>query len=693
MIQGKSMAASFIFALVLARLPRKSAGNPGVFTRYRAKARRKQPRRPCPGVEELGDRILPAINATLPIITPPLVFQSNPSAAGNAIAIEQVNGSTYTLVAGYDTIDGNQDFALWRFNSDGSLDTTFGNGGLATTDFGPGTGSDTAQAQAIAIDPTTGDIILAGSAFNNTTFNLDFAVAVYAPDGTPVSTFGSNASSFGPAGTITTDFGTGGDAQINAVTVDPATDQIVVAGYAYDGTTYNNDFALARYNFDGSLDSTFGASSGSFGPAGTVTTEFGAGAQANALLIDAAGNYIVAGSAFNSTTYNNDFALGRYDSAGNLDASFGAASGSFGPAGTVTTDFGTGGDAEINAAAIDPNGGQIVVAGSAYNGTTYNNDFALARYNLDGSLDSTFGASSGSFGPTGTVTTEFGAGAQVNALLIDAAGNYVAAGSAFNSTTYNNDFALARYDATGTLDANFGTAGGSFGPAGTVTTDFGAGDAQMNGLVLAPNGDYLTAGIAFNGTTASENVALAGVNSTGNLDDTFASASGGFGPAGTFTWQPAGALPPPPPPTDGGGPVVSPGPVILDGGPAPGGNGTVGTVSDVNQGPIGPQPEVLLFNSLAAPGTEDLSATSPTPSPAESAASEASSSTFAASHEQGTLSTAEGPSATTSSQTQAIAVADVAPLPAGTHGADNPGVMTLGNACWNAGRHDCSAAQ
>jgi uncharacterized delta-60 repeat protein len=649
--------------------------------------RRKQRHLPCPHVEELGDRILPAV-ASMPIIsvppiltppieTPPVVLPSNPSAGANAAVIQQVNGSSDILVAGYDTIDGNQDFALWRFNSDGSLDTTFGNGGLVTTDFGPGSGTDMAQALALAIDPATGDIVLAGSAFNSTTSNLDFAVAVYNPDGTPNSNFGSNGASFGPAGTVTTDFGSGGDAQINALAIDPNTEQIVVAGYAYNGTTYNNDFALGRYNFDGSLDSAFGAAAGdSFGPAGTVTNEFGAWAQANALVIDSAGNYVVGGSAYNSTVGNNDFALARYNTTGDLDSSFGATSGSFGPAGTVTTDFGSG-DAAINALTVSPSG-EYLVAGSAFNGTTGNTDFALGLYNTDGSLDSSFGATSAIFGPAGTVTTDFGSGAaQINALTIDPSGEYVAAGNAFNSTTGYNDFALARYNADGSLDTTFGAAGSSFGPVGTITTDFGSGDAQVNALAIDANGDYVSIGVAFNSTTASESIALAGVDATGNLDRAFAAGNDGFGPTGTLTWQPAGTVPLPPPSSDGGdggnGGVVLPPPVpvLFNGNVTPGDDGSGGPVSDGSVGPIGPIPQVLDFSADALPAASDVSTSSPAPSTAPDAGIEGPASTITDSHGHEIITTTQGPAAvTTTAETPGIA-ADIAFVPNEPHGAGN----------------------
>ena len=109
----------------------------------------------------------------------------------------------------------------------------------------------------------------------------------------------------------------------------------------------------------------------------------------------------------------------------------------FGTDGKVTTPIGAGTDVAY-AVAIQSDG-KIVVAGSSYNGT--NDDFALARYNTNGSLDTSLDTS---FGTDGKVTTAIGAGSDVAyAVAIQSDGKIVVAGSSYNGT--NNDFALARY--------------------------------------------------------------------------------------------------------------------------------------------------------------------------------------------------------------------------------------------------------
>jgi len=178
------------------------------------------------------------------------------------------------------------------------------------------------------------------------------------------------------------------------------------------------DSALARYTPDGSLDSSFDSD-------GRVTTDFaGSSDEILTLTIQADGKLVVAGDAFTGTDY--DFALARYNSNGSLDSTFDSD-------GRVTTDFANNSD-EASALSIQADG-KLVVAGDRDTGTDF--DFALARYNSDGSLDSTFGSG-------GRVTTDFAGSFDVAlALAIQADGKLVAAGGAIIGDGL--DFALARY--------------------------------------------------------------------------------------------------------------------------------------------------------------------------------------------------------------------------------------------------------
>src|SRR5262249_19285229 len=155
--------------------------------------------------------------------------------------------------------------------------------------------------------------------------------------------------------------------------------KIVAAGLAYHaGPVSSSDFALARYNPDGSLDPSFGA-------AGKLTSDFfGNWDQANGVAIQPDGKIVAAGTAGHTTSSSTlDFALARYNPDGSLDPTFGSS-------GKQTTDFFGNQDSAFGLV-IQPDG-KIVLAGYAHHGDdTSTSDFALARYNIDGTLDSGFG--------------------------------------------------------------------------------------------------------------------------------------------------------------------------------------------------------------------------------------------------------------------------------------------------------------
>jgi uncharacterized delta-60 repeat protein len=337
---------------------------------------------------------------------------------GYAVAIQPADGKI--VVAGYVSYsESNDDFALARYNGDGSLDVSFSDDGKVTTDFGGGYD----WGYAVAIQPADGKIVVVGGSYNGS--NLDIALARYNIDGRLDTSFSGD-------GKVTTDFGMGSDSGL-AVAIQPADGKIVVAGYAYkfSGFYGNNDFALARYNVDGSLDTSFSGD-------GILTTDFvnSVDEDAVAVVLQADGKIVAAGYSqdFSEDPFDNDFTLARYNSDGSLDTSF---SGD----GKVTTDFN--GDTDIAHAVALQADGKIVVAGWANNVSNYayNYDFALALYNSDGSLDT-------SFSGDGKVTTDFGDwdyGHDV-ALQPDD-GKIIVAGYSGSPYANNGDFALARYEA------------------------------------------------------------------------------------------------------------------------------------------------------------------------------------------------------------------------------------------------------
>ena len=339
--------------------------------------------------------------------------------AGRSIAI-QSDGKI--VVAGYSSKPSGLVFTVVRYNSDGSLDTSFNGSGKVTTRIGQL--DDEAFSVAIQAD---GKIVVAGFSYNGS--NYDFAVARYNSDG-------SLDTSFNGTGKVTTPIGSDDDTGY-AVAIQ-GDSKIVVSGRSWIGSGFA--FALVRYNSNGSLDTSFNGT-------GKVTTDIGGNDDSGfSMAIQGDGKILVAGYSYNGS--NEDFAVVRYNSNGSLDTSFNGT-------GKVTTPIGIGGDLGLGMAI--QNDGKIVVAGYS---SEINADFAVVRYNSDGSLDT-------SFNGTGKVTTPIGGGNDAGySVAIQADGKIVVAGYSYAA---NADFAVVRYNTDGSLDT-------SFNGTGKVTTPIGTGD-------------------------------------------------------------------------------------------------------------------------------------------------------------------------------------------------------------------------
>ncbi len=337
------------------------------------------------------------------------------------------------------------DFALARYEENGSLDAGFGSAGEVTTGFGTKTDD---LGRGVAID-SQGRIVAVGSSNDGLGGPSDFAVARFTSTGSP-------DGGFAGAGKVLTSVRSGDDAAA-AVAID-SQDRVVVAGRSSNGL--NDDIAVVRYRTDGTLDTSFGGT-------GKVTTPVGSGLdRANAVAIDSQGRIVVAGPTFNGTKDN--FAVVRYRADGGLDTTFTGT-------GKVTTSISASGFDRANAVAIDAQG-RIVVAGQTFNGA--DDDFALVRYNPNGTLDTTFNG-------TGKVTTAIGNGDdEANSVAIDQQGRIVAGGAVFNP---NADFGVARYNADGALDT-------SFNGVGKVTTSLTAGNDRIRGLAIDQRDRVVAAG-------------------------------------------------------------------------------------------------------------------------------------------------------------------------------------------------------
>ena len=386
----------------------------------------------------------------------------------NAVTIQPdgklvVAGTTYT-----NNDFSDEDFAIARYNTDGSLDASFGNNGKVTTDFP----NRAAVISAVVVQPD-GKIVVAGGAYPLFTFTGDFKLARYNPNG-------SLDTSFGIGGIVTTIFpGDGSYAFALALQSDG---KIIAAGTDFfdfhPGEMSDTNFALARYNSDGSLDTTFGNG-------GTVTTDFlGAEDDAYSVLIQPDGKIVAVGSANSPFDYY-DFAAARYLPNGTLDTTFGTG-------GKVRTDFGNN-DLDIAyAAALQPDG-KIVAAGTTVFDFGVSEDFALVRYNSDGTLDT-------SFDGDGRLLIDFGSFAQnAYAVLVQADGKIVTAGYPATEKA-DSDFLLARCLPNGALDS-------SFGVGGKVRTSLGDLSGGAQAALLQPDGKIVAVG--FQATKSDSNVEFA----------------------------------------------------------------------------------------------------------------------------------------------------------------------------------------
>ena len=365
---------------------------------------------------------------------------------------------------------------------DGDLDPTFGTDGKVLTDFDHST--DIANAVAIQAD---GKLVVVGTTYQDNDFSTeDFAVARYNPDGTLDKTFGAG-------GKVQTDF-PGLAAVASSVVIQPD-GKIVVAGGAFPLFTFLGNFKVVRYNSNGSLDT-------SFGDGGIVTTTFPEGSYAFDVALQADGKIIAAGTVFvvfnPGESSNTDFALARYDPDGTPDATFGNG-------GQVSTDF-LGLEDDALAVLIQPDG-KIVAVGSANDPATFY-DFAAVRYLSNGTLDATFGMA-------GKVHTDFGDQnfdrARSAALQPD--GRIVAAGFAISQNGGVQNFAVAQYTSNGVLDTSFST-------DGITQIDFGSCCQSANKVILQPNDKIITIGYA-NTESSDSDFLLARLTSDGSLDPTF----------------------------------------------------------------------------------------------------------------------------------------------------------------------------
>ncbi len=390
-----------------------------------------------------------------------------------SISLDVSSGATPTpaiIVAGITDASGNADFALLRYEEDGTLDSSFDGDGIVTTAIG----SDNDVTRDIALQ-SDGKYVVAGWNVVDAT-NHDINVVRYNDDGSLDTSFDGN-------GIAILDI-SGSYDHANAVVIQPD-GKIVVIGSTHNGT--NLDFVIARYNSDGSLDTSFDTN-------GVTTLDVNA--EENRGLAGAVqpdGKIVVGGWGY--VGGEPAFMVLRYNADGTLDNTFhgnGIASGN----------VGAGEDEEAFALALQPDG-KILQAGFVFNTGTGHERLAVVRYNADGTLDTTFDGD-------GIVTTNVIVGQDEGAygITLQDDDKIVVVGYADTDA----DFVVVRYNDDGSLD-------NSFDGDGILTTDvFSGGDDWAYDVEIQSDGAIVVAGFGTNGDTY---VVVARYNPDGSLDTTF----------------------------------------------------------------------------------------------------------------------------------------------------------------------------
>ena len=355
------------------------------------------------------------------------------------------------------------------YGQSGVLDPSFGNNGIVTTVI-----SGTYNLGHTAVVQPDGKIIVAGEAGESSTYKV--AVARYNTDGTL-------DTSFGNSGTLLVTVGTARSYARN-IAVQPD-GKIVIGAYTYDDIA--GDFAVVRLNADGTLDNSFGTN-------GITIIDNGSHEVVDAMTLLSDGKILLAGN-----NYDN-FLAARFNTDGSLDTSFGTN-------GWATTVF----DSSYSQVkdATTQNDGKILLSGFASDIATGRHSIAIARFNTDGTIDSTFGTSGrvsfniGSF-------DDYGAGVAVQTDGKIIIGGYTILDSNFSEY----DFAAVRLNSDGTFDNSYGTNGIAI----TSVIDNGRNYAEQ--MLMQPDNKVVLMGFVGAGSN-DDDMGMVRFDTDGNLDATF----------------------------------------------------------------------------------------------------------------------------------------------------------------------------
>jgi uncharacterized delta-60 repeat protein len=407
-------------------------------------------------VEQLEDRrLLNAADLVPGFGIGGVVTTTLPGTDGSSASDLLVQPDGKVVVVGSGTTPDGNDFALVRYNANGSLDRSFGTGGQVQTPF-PGTGGATAMSAALEPD---GKIVVAGDAFPaGGSSGIGVALARYNADGALDPSFGDHGLVVAPLGDYVTGVALDGQGRI------------LIWGQGPQAYT-----SLVRFEADGQLDPTFGVG----GLAGSDLYESPVGSSPRSVAVEPDGRIVVAGSIYSVASGGYEFAVERFNTDGTPDPTFGRA-------GIATADPG-GVNNGANGLALQPDG-KIVVFGSTFAGLAnpnFNPIFGLARFDSHGRIDAGFGTRGITVDPS-SVGSPIGIAIEPDGKIV-LAGDQVHYGPSYDPYADYDTVTLSRYDADGSPDPTFG--GG-----GTTTPWTSPRGNNASAVAFASDGTFFVAG-------------------------------------------------------------------------------------------------------------------------------------------------------------------------------------------------------
>lgn len=386
------------------------------------------------------------------------------------------------------------DFTAVRLTTAGAADTSFGGDGIVTVDIGRRGANSSDHATSVALG-ADGKITIGGDTWERGVDDFEFAAVRLNPDGSPDTAFSEDGRTFIDLnGDHTTEDLQSGDDIAHAVAVQ-ADGSTLLAGESARGSA-DEIVGLVRLTPAGAPDPTFGTG-------GVVRTDLGYAPTIHDALALPQGGFVLAGGIHPDRRHG---IIARFDNAGALDRSFGAS-------GIVRTNW----DRQTRVDEVRRlAGGDLLVGGVAHL-EGGRGRMVVARYSASGepSLD---------FGVEGWTEHRYSSHSETTGLAIDTQGGIVAAGYARNDVArYGGEYDIGflRLNRDGELDSGFSD-------DGTLLADLGLGalDAGAQASLRYPDGRILVAGSAWNRDSSSFDTTLVRYLASGELDPGFGGGDG-----------------------------------------------------------------------------------------------------------------------------------------------------------------------